>query len=64
MPFGALAAWTMIFSTNSWRMQGVSSGISVYSDFFQGISGSSTRDTLNSCAVAPSGSSFAMTTSR
>ena len=30
----------------------------------QGISGSSTRDTLNSCAVAPSGSSFAMTTSR
>ena len=26
----------------------------------QGISGSSTRDTLNSCAVAPSGSSFAM----
>ena len=35
-----------------------------YSDFFQGISGLSTRDTLNSCAVAPSGSSFAMTTSR
>ena len=30
----------------------------------QDISGSSTRDTLNSCAVAPSGSSFAMTTSR
>lgn len=30
----------------------------------QGISGSSTRDTLNSCAVAPFGSSFAMTTSR
>ena len=26
--------------------------------------GSSTRDTLKSCAVAPSGSSFAMTTSR
>ena len=30
----------------------------------QGISGSSTRDTLNSCAVALSGSIFAMTTSR
>ena len=30
----------------------------------QGISGSSTRDTLNYCAVALSGSSFAMTSSR
>ena len=64
LPFGSLAAWTMIFSTNSWSMQGVSSGISVYSDFFQVISGFLTSLTVNACSVAPSGSSFAMTTSR
>lgn len=39
-------------------MQGVSSGISVYSDFFQGISGFLTSLTVNACSVAPSGSSF------
>ena len=30
----------------------------------QGISGSAARRTVKSCAIAPSGSSFAMTTSR
>ena len=30
LPFGSLAAWTTIFSTNSCKIHGVNSGISVY----------------------------------
>ena len=45
------------------RCFSVSQGWVVFT-LFQGISGFSTRDTVTSCATAPSGSSFAMRTSR
>ena len=50
---------TLLFST---ARMGVL--LSSYSDFFHGISGFFTSLTVNACSVAPSGSSFAMTTSR
>ena len=51
--------FTLLFST---ARMGVL--LSSYSDFFQGISGFFTSLTVNACSVAPSGSSFAKTTSR